>query len=249
MFVSGRDLTGGAVWFEELRRQLEAATAIISVISHYSKDSRWVHFESGAGFTRSCTIPLAVGDITIDTLGAPMKLLQARNLDRTGLESLTDDVARMAGIRKPNRYPGIDEALQTINEFLNVRKTPTAALPEKRRSKQADIKIREDANIRRRVDAVRKKARDLTIQSVVSRSATFEIPSIPEMQSMELRELMEIAEAIGISLPFASRVMLNLFTVPPANSPEWKKINELKTLEAMEKDWADYEASLAGHKS
>jgi hypothetical protein len=249
VFVSGRDLTGGAVWFEELRRQLEEATAIIALISQYSKDSRWVYFESGAGFTRARTIPLAVGDITVDNLGAPMKILQARNLDAAGLKSLTNDLARMAGMRQPSRYPGLDEAIQTIDSFLKVRQAAVVTVLNKPSLKLTTEKAREDQHIRNRLNAIQAKACQLTIRSIHSRRAPFDIPSDEAMQVMELHELYELAKAIGVSIPFFSINMMRIYTVPPADMPEWKRINAMKQLEEIEKEWAEFETTLESKKS
>ncbi|MFA6033131.1 MAG: hypothetical protein WC889_09555, partial [Myxococcota bacterium] len=207
------------------------------------KDSRWIYFESGAGFARSCTIPLAVGNITVDTLDAPMKLLQARNLDATGLQSLTNDLAKMAGIRQPSRYPGMDEALKTIDEFLKIRQAP----PINATGNPA-IKLAEDTEILHRVDAIRVKARELVIRSVLSRSAPFDIPGIVEMKNMKFSELFEIADAIGLEVPFLSRLILDYYVVPPSDTPEWKKINERNELEGLEKEWAEFEARMVSVK-
>ena len=40
VFVSGQDLAGGELWAEELRKKLQSSTAIIAIITRFSRDSR-----------------------------------------------------------------------------------------------------------------------------------------------------------------------------------------------------------------
>src|SRR5690348_5247725 len=63
VFVSGRDLAGGALWAEQLRAKLEEATTIIALITRFSAESTWVHFEAGAGFVRKRTIPVVADGV------------------------------------------------------------------------------------------------------------------------------------------------------------------------------------------
>jgi hypothetical protein len=94
VFVSGRDLAGGQVWFEELRQRLGHAIAIIALITRFSLSSRWVYFESGTGFIRQCTIPVVTDGVTLEDLQPPMTLLQTRKYDEEGLKALWQEGAR-----------------------------------------------------------------------------------------------------------------------------------------------------------
>lgn len=240
VFVSGRDLSGGEVWFEELRRRLESATAVIALISPYSKDSRWVYFESGAGFTRRCTIPLAVGNIQVSSLPAPMKLLQARNLDETGMRSLTADLAKLAALRQPTRYPGLDEALRTIQQFLKIRQPPKLSLPSAPPPVAAQSNSGKDPDIAQRVEKLKERARRATTSAIVRRKGTFDLPSIDEMESMSLTDLFELGQTVGVNLPL-SRLTLTIYVVPAVDMPAWKRMNQEKALDDMEREWMEVE--------
>jgi hypothetical protein len=130
-FVSGRDLDGGQLWFEELRKKLGSSVAIVSLISEFSRESRWVYFESGAGFVNQRTIPLAVPPLTVDSIQAPMKLLQARALHEEGLKKVACDIAKLAGIRAPSRFPGLEKATSEVDAFLRMPTDAQAASDRK----------------------------------------------------------------------------------------------------------------------
>ena len=105
VFVSGRDLTGGQVWIEELRNQLANATAILALVSQRSLGSEWVYFEAGAGFCRRCTIPLLISGVTVEDVGPPFSLLQLRRIDQVGLQTMVRDIAGLAQMLTPARFP------------------------------------------------------------------------------------------------------------------------------------------------
>src|SRR3982751_846800 len=123
VFVSGRDLTGGKNWFEELRETLENATAIVAIFTRFSLSSRWVHFEAGAGFIQNRIIPIMAEGITPETLKAPMASLHARTYDKEGLKALIRDVAKLAGRPAPTAFSRLNSTVRSAREFLDFRKT------------------------------------------------------------------------------------------------------------------------------
>ena len=122
VFVAGRDLSGGEVWVKEIRDQLRVARVILAVITPYSKTTPWLLFEAGAGFVDSRTIPVCADGVSIDSLDSPLKLLQARVVDQDGLKRLMVDIAKYAELRVPEHFPGLEDALNAIEEFCKERR-------------------------------------------------------------------------------------------------------------------------------
>jgi TIR domain len=112
VFIAGSDVRGGDLWPESLRARLEAADVVIALISRKSLASGWVHFEAGAGFVDSSTIPVCADGVVTDTLDAPLGLLQARNLDIAGVEALLGDLAA----RQPQTEEFLPSAHETVLE-------------------------------------------------------------------------------------------------------------------------------------
>jgi hypothetical protein len=244
-FVSGWDLAGGELWFEELRKQLESSVCIVALISPISKDSRWVHFEAGAGFVTLRTIPIAVAPLTVDTLPAPLKLLQARNLTREGLEALSIDIARLAKLRTPARFPGLDEALGEIDSFLKKRLQPSIPSTTAATSARQTLfppKPAEDLAIKAQLGHLQTQVRSLLIELLERSRASFDIPSQHELRAQNLMDLFEIADAVGAPTPFQSRWALTFDTAVAADAPEWKKINERKQLGEVERELVKFAA-------
>ncbi len=246
VFVSGRDLTGGELWFEKLRTRLERSTAIIAIVSRFSKDSNWIYFEAGAGFVRKCTIPLVVDGVTIDTLVPPLKLLQSRTFDDAGLRLLAQDIALLAGIRPPDKCPGLSEAIKVADEFLGLRSSEDPSGPLSEPTAYDQVFGERDANVSERHSALQERCKQAVSIAIQSTYATFEIPSPDEIQKLSFRDMVGLAEAVGVSIPFGLRLSLSLFIFPRVDDPLWKKMNTERKLRDIETELSEYEHSLAG---
>ena len=236
VFVSGRDLAGGELWSEELRSRLEKSTVIIALVTRYSSDSNWVHFEAGVGFVRKCTIPLVADGVTIDALRPPLKLLQARTFDDEGLRLLAQDIAQLARLRSPDRFPGLSEVTKSADKFIHLRSEDAPSAPaesgstSRARSKEPKI----DATL----TELRKRLHEAISTAIELHRPTFDIPTAEKMQNLELRELLELADAVGVPAPYSYGVALkNLQAKAPVSTdPPWKAMNyerDLRNLASM----------------
>jgi hypothetical protein len=249
VFVSGRDLSGGQLWMEQLRKSLGSATAIIALTTRFSSDSRWVYFESGAGFVEGRTIPVVADGVTLSTLTAPFKLLQARTYDDAGLKALASDIARLASLREPVRFPGLDKILAESKTFIDLRSAAPAAPASARpssapRSAPRVAPSNTPSASASRAAAIVRRARELVMQDVLRREAVFEIPSIEEMRAMKFSDLDSLAKAVGVVMPgmLNLQVMMLEMSPPSPNLPAWEQVNQEKRLAELEKDLDNYAA-------
>jgi hypothetical protein len=258
VFVSGRDLVGGQVWIEELRRQLEAATAILAVISPLSVSSKWVHFEAGAGLCRRCTIPLLVPGMTVEDVGPPLSLLQLRRIDQSGLETMARDIAGLGNMRLPARFPGLEKALQDITSLLALRAEQESVEREDVDDEAADEDDLELANpsgaeeqgvdpdLERLVADTKELVRTVMARAIRPCEASFDIPSDEELHRMPIVELYSLASAVGL-LPPLGLLTLGM-QVPRTADPAWKKATERSRIEALRTDLEKFEASLEARR-
>jgi len=245
VFVSGRDLTGGEVWIEELRARLDRSTAIIALVTQLGKNSDWVHFEAGAGFARKCTIPLVAGDVSLNALEPPLKLLQARTLDETGLQLLAQDVARLAELRQPDKYPGLEETIRVAEEFLNLRAESTTTEPSELAVANVASIAQPDQTLVARLRSLEDRAKKAIANAVGLRSATFDVPNRDEIEAMTLHDACELAEAVGVSVPFGIlRVSLHSTNMPDEDAPPWRKMNKERVFKDIEDGLIAFERSV-----
>jgi hypothetical protein len=99
-----------------------------------------------------------------------------------------------------------------------------------------------DPELAERFEKLRKRVQDLLLRALEKRRPSFDIPSSLELQAMPLRELFEIADAVGAQPPFLTRVFLSAYTVVAATASNWQKINERKRLDAVEAELSEYES-------
>lgn len=234
VFVSGKDLAGGEVWFEELRAKLAISTTIVALVSKYSKGSNWVHFEAGAGFVRRRTIPLLLDQGSLSALKPPFSLLQARSFDTNGLSKLLADIATLARLRIPTKFPGIDELLRSVHDFMQLRESEN--IPEGATAIPSTSYRTIDSSLRKRMDELHEKAKTSIKDAVATRRNVFDLPTNSELQKMSFVDLVRLGEEVGLDLPFllASRMSTAAMTVPYLTDAEWKKQAYRKDLEDLE---------------
>jgi len=254
VFVAGRDLTGGEVWVKEIRDKLRTARVIVSIITPFSQNNSWVLFESGAGFLDSRTIPLCGDGVTIETLKPPLRLLQARALNQEGLENLVRDIARLAELREPSEYPGLPDALTSIDDFLSTRRQSIEGKDGKLPEPNSDVsnktlrpqKVIPDPDIQQKADQIEIRLREATIRSIEKAASSYAVPSRAEMEKMQQIELNEVASCFNIPHPTGVLSSLLLYRMDPVSkdASRWKKMNAQKSLEAELEKIAEFEKSL-----
>lgn len=114
VFVSsdGQSIEGGDQWRQNIDLALRKAQLVIVIYTKFSKDRKWVYFESGgAYFLNARIIPLCTNGETKKTLESPLNIHQAYEYDSdSDIENLIKQVARYADLDVPNI---------TVNEFRN----------------------------------------------------------------------------------------------------------------------------------
>lgn len=235
VFVSTRDLSGGEVWIKTLQKQLRQATVIIALVTSYSYENPWLFFESGAGFIEEKTIPLCVGEQTIETLSPPLSLLHARNLDEEGLESLANDIARLAGTRKPPVYTLKEETLKAVKELLHSRQSVV-------KKEDDDIFLESessyDPELYKRCKALSKEVHALGFQAVLKGEGKFKIPDRSELELLSIDDLGMIASTHKLPFPFRALSFLSSLSMnlPHPDDPEWKKLSAFKQVDNVEEE-------------
>jgi TIR domain len=111
----------GAEWFNKIKTSLESSNIIIVLISHKSKDRKWIYFESGAGYIRGIpVIPVCIGGISKGELPSPLNSLQAIELPNLNHEKmLIDIIAKSAGLRTPKILEKLQFPKTIITEEKN----------------------------------------------------------------------------------------------------------------------------------
>lgn len=121
VFVAGRDLMGGQIWINELKKNLKSSQVIISLLTPKSLENKWVYFESGAGFTDEKTIPLLTENLKPENLTPPMSLLQARPLSEQGFIALIKDISKKFNQREPKIFTGIKDLIKRTDKILRIK--------------------------------------------------------------------------------------------------------------------------------
>ncbi len=131
VFVSGQDLHGGKLWPKGLNEALGEAKVILALVTPVSKESPWVHFETGAGFLAEKAIPVCGGGLTVSSLVPPFSLLQAREVTRDGLKKLLQDLAGLLGksvTLDDQDIARIDDAIDAASQVPAHEDVPVAPL-------------------------------------------------------------------------------------------------------------------------
>ncbi|MEZ5386946.1 MAG: toll/interleukin-1 receptor domain-containing protein [Prosthecobacter sp.] len=244
VFVSGRDLSGGQVWIEELRSRLERSTAIIALITSFSKNSEWVHFEGGAGFVKGSTIPLVTDDVKLSGLAPPFSLLQAREFNQSGLQKLCEDISRKAGQRVPDHSPAVRTTVDKVSSFISERSkassSPQVNVAKQKRIQPLGAGVHPDLHAQH--ERLVSRARDVLRNEIKKRRPVYDLPADDDIDKLDLEDLRELGGSVGVNLPLS---LLNLattnFLLPKKSDPDWKIKNGRSRLESWEKIITDLE--------
>jgi hypothetical protein len=255
VFVSGRDLAGGEVWIESLRQTLADATAIIAIVTPRARTNRWVLFEAGAGFPNRRTIPLVVG-LSFSELGPPLSLLQARAMDEDGLKALVSDLARLAGLRLPVRFPGVEVVLEELATFskrkektvLKAGASSPVGFADAASKTFRSTNVSADPQLSEAIETLKARAKDVLTRGLARQRASFDVPSDSELASLRLHDLVQLSQIVGLTFPFGlstDLLLLHMEDALPTDAPSWKKTKQQKDLEAFSQKLDDLEKALA----
>jgi len=186
VFVSGRDLTGGDVWINEIRARLAKANLVISLITQYSVSNPWVLFESGAGFMKSKCIPVCADQMTIKKLQPPLNQLHARAFTEDGLLKLMKDVAKTLKIRNPKALPELAGILKRADEFVTLRSTEKVSKDEVLTSNLSRILAKKeyDRAFAEKVNAVAEKLKSKVVEKIAKAADRYDVPSNPHFSHL-----------------------------------------------------------------
>lgn len=249
VFVSGRDLRGGNLWAEELKKRLGSAKAIIALITRYSENNVWVHFESGVGFVDGRTIPVCVDGIRVETLVPPLKLLQARNFDKSGLTDLLRDISKLADTRSPETIAGLDKILTEANRFIQLREVESHQTSSISSSKAIEVGSqnnllhstlfeKKDEELKQRLDAIKQKYQNILRQKIQTIKSGHHLPSRTELDSMNYYELDQVLMACKAPTSPMTSLKLGVLesNLPVESASKWRKMNAMQELDDLEKD-------------
>jgi len=248
VFVSGRDLVGGEMWAKRIRDKLRTSEAIVTLITPLSINSPWVIFESGAGFVNNKTIPLLAGGLVFNDLPAPLQLLQARAYDEEGLRRLLADIAKLADMRAPTKYPGINNTIKSAQEFLSFRKQAllsaagtevTKEIPTTGELSHILARDAPDLELSKRARMLTQRARKAFAKAISDKESVFDVPTEDELHRMSFSDLHQLCDFVDIPLHKTTAALLLIgFRSPGKNAPTWKKMNAQKRLDSVER-WLD----------
>ena len=102
-FVSSSymSLKPGAVWWDEIQKNLKDVKVILACVSRQSASKPWILFESGIGLGREAIlVPVILDDLPTSKLGPPLSMFQAFRIDDSqGFEHLIDQIAAATGVQ------------------------------------------------------------------------------------------------------------------------------------------------------
>jgi hypothetical protein len=121
VFVSSdyTSITTGQNWFEAVFGALQAARAVVVLISPSTVGSTWVHFEVGIAFaSHTKVLPYFIGGLRVVPLDTPLAQLHLRSLeDESGFLDLVRNLDQLF-----DRRNEIDEKL-AVRELSSVCKS------------------------------------------------------------------------------------------------------------------------------
>lgn len=250
VFISGSDLRGGQVWLGRLQQELRKADVIIALVTRFSVNNRWVHFEAGAGFVEEKAIPVCADGITPSTLPPPLKFLQARGITKEGLGALAKDIARIAKLRESRDCPGLDTALSKVEDFVNLRATeepPQVGSTSPGNSSPPTGPSDPDLAVRYR--DMSSMFRKHLIKILEDNRERFEIPPTEELNTMNHYALSQICGAYNIPYAQSAGIILAMFEkmgLPDSSASKWTKMNADKRLDSAERDISEIKQGLLG---
>lgn len=240
--LASRDPSGGRAWLRETRDRLNGSAVIIALMTPFSKRSPWVLLELGAGFFERKGLILCTDGIMLQDIEPPLNLLTARTASETGLQSLMEDISRIAELPEPTAYPGIEETLNDINNFLLVR---NQSIEDEQRDgdmlgtgeffsgESTPMIIGVDPEIANGISALDEKLQAIMVKRITDAIVRPNFPAKPQLDNMILSELIELATAHNIPFPNQEvRCFQYLkLTSLSANQAPWKKLNFVNKIE------------------
>ncbi len=127
LFVSsddGESIPLGTEWLKKIKESLENSSMILVLVSHVSKDRKWIYFESGGAYIRDIpVIPICIGGLKKNDLPIPLNLMQAIEFPSKDSERLLlERIAASAGLRCPKTYNKLPLPEANINSKVTSRK-------------------------------------------------------------------------------------------------------------------------------
>lgn len=239
VFISGRDLTGGDIWINEIRDRLKTSSVVVALITQYSVNNPWVLFESGAGFMNSKCIPVCADQVSVRKLSPPLNQLHARSFASDGLQKLIKGIAKTLGIRAPKEVPKLVEVVNKANNFVEVRERETREREASTRKvfRGEVIRPQYDKDFLKKVAEIETELKHKVIDKILKVSDRFAVPDKGTLDKMDLRELSEVCSAFNIMIPRTALLQIYQLQLDKleANAPVWKKMNHEKKLAAAKK--------------
>lgn len=140
-FLSGRDISAGGRWAEEIGRQLAESNFGIIVLTSDNLLEPWILFEAGAlsnAFARSAVCPYLV-DVDSKDLTGPLSHFMAKKCDRRS----TLDLVQAVNTSAPQPLGG--EHLEKVFDALwprleaKLRNLPAPGTPDRKPRSEADV--------------------------------------------------------------------------------------------------------------
>ncbi|NMH27912.1 toll/interleukin-1 receptor domain-containing protein [Flavobacterium silvaticum] len=176
LFVSSDDglsIPLGSEWLERIRKSLEDSTIMLVLISHQSKNRKWIYFESGAGYIKGIpVIPICIGGISKNELPIPLNALQAIVLPNFDNEKkLIDLIAKSAGLKTPKSISQLEFPKTKIDEII----PPLTPIPA------INISFLEMANLQKALINLI----NFFVKNGLARNESFTLTEIEEMTSVK----------------------------------------------------------------
>ena len=115
-FLSSEDISAGALWFEELRGNLEKSKIGILCLTANSTSKPWILFEGGyiaRSFDEKKRVYPLLIDISASEMPAPFAIFQGGGLAKEEMFRLVQMINQVAGL------PGLDD--ETLHESFDLR--------------------------------------------------------------------------------------------------------------------------------
>lgn len=115
-FLSSEDISAGALWFEELRENLEKSKIGILCLTADSTSKPWILFEGGyiaRSFDEKKRVYPLLIDVAVSEIPGPFAIFQAGGLGKEEMFKLVQMINQVAGL------PGLDN--DTLQESFDLR--------------------------------------------------------------------------------------------------------------------------------
>ncbi|CAM1345679.1 toll/interleukin-1 receptor domain-containing protein [Tenacibaculum amylolyticum] len=108
IFVSsdkGESIPLGSEWLKKTKKSLQNSSIILVIISNRSLNTKWLYFESGAGYVRDIpVIPICIGELKKNELPPPLNSLEGIEFpNKDDEKKLIEIIAESAGLKSPKK--------------------------------------------------------------------------------------------------------------------------------------------------